>query len=212
MTGVNELARRAKHSPEAMERLKQQYQPLIAARVMLHMGFWRPEYMEAGQAAVEEAAESWREEKGSFTTHLRQVLKFRLIDLRRREKVDKVVPVSSLSEEKRVQAVNAASVSAHREEEEVLRRREEIAQFASELEALGLITRVPSASDKRVTQIYPTNAMLELYPKIREIAKTWNEGITVDCTARELEIFLSVLNRITRRARILTGQEGADPQ
>lgn len=149
MTGVNELARRAKHSPEAMERLKQQYQPLIAARVMLHMGFWRPEYMEAGQAAVEEAAESWREEKGSFTTHLRQVLKFRLIDLRRREKVDKVVPVSSLSEEKRVQAVNAASVSAHREEEEVLRRREEIAQFASELEALGLtLQEVAEASPK----------------------------------------------------------------
>ncbi|MBE6632952.1 MAG: winged helix-turn-helix transcriptional regulator [Ruminococcaceae bacterium] len=87
-----------------------------------------------------------------------------------------------------------------------------VARSLDQLEALGLITRVPSASDKRVTQIYPTNAMLELYPKIREIAKTWNEGITVDCTARELEIFLSVLNRITRRARILTGQEGADPQ
>ena len=138
MAGGNELALRAKEDPAAMERLKRQYQPMIAARVMLHMGFWRPEYVEVGQQAVEEAAMSYREEKGSFTAHLRQVLKFRLIDLRRRERIDKVVPASSLSEEHQAQAVNAASISAWQEEMEIQKRREEIENFRAELEELDI--------------------------------------------------------------------------
>lgn len=149
MSGTNELALRAKHDPEAMERLKHQYQPLIAARVMLHMGFWRPEYMEAGQEAIEESVMSYRAEKGSFTTHLRQVLKFRLIDLRRREKVDKVVPTSSLSEEHHTQAINAASVSLYHQEMDVQQRREEIELFKEDLESLGLsLQDIAAASPK----------------------------------------------------------------
>lgn len=146
----NELALQAKYNPEAMQRLKHQYQPLIAARVMLHMGFWRPEYMEAGQEAVEEAVMSYRSEKGSFTTHLRQVLKFRLIDLRRKERVDKVVPASSLSEEHYARAVNGASLAAYQEDLAVQRRREEIELFRNDLQALGLtLQEVASASPKQ---------------------------------------------------------------
>ena len=150
MSGTNELALRAKHSPEAMERLKHQYQPLIAARVLLHMGFHRPEYIEAGQAALEEAVMSYVQQKGSFTTHLRQVLKFRLIDLRRREKLDKVVPVSSLSEEHHTHAVNSISMAAYQEELDVQRRREEIELFKSDLSGLGLsLAEIVSASPKQ---------------------------------------------------------------
>jgi len=146
----NELAIQAKYDPAAMQRLKHQYQPLIAARVLLHMGFWRPEYMEAGQEAVEEAVMSYRQEKGSFTTHLRQVLKFRLIDLRRKEKVDQVVPVSSLSDAHHTRAVNAASLSVHQEEAEAQRRKEEIGLFQADLSALGLtLQEIAAASPKQ---------------------------------------------------------------
>lgn len=149
MPDIKSLVLRARYNTEAMERLKHHYQPLIAARVMLHMGFWRPEYMEAGCEALEEAVQSYREEKGSFTTHFRQVLKYRLIDLRRREKVDKVVPTSSLSEEHHTRAVNDASISAYHEEVEVSRRREEILMFQQELQALGLsMQEIASASPK----------------------------------------------------------------
>lgn len=81
-----------------------------------------------------------------------------------------------------------------------------VTRSLEQLEKLALITKVPDANDKRITRVYPTDAMLELSPKIREIAKAWNEEIAVDCTAEELEVFLSVLDRITRRARLLTGQ------
>ena len=150
MTDTRELAFRAKYSPEAMNRLKHQYQPLIAARVLLHMGFVRPEYIEAGQTALEEAVMSYQPGKSSFTTHLRQVLKFRLIDLRRREKVDKVVPVSSLSEEHHAHLVSAASMEAHRTEAEIQQRREEIELFRKDLSALGLtLQEIAAASPKQ---------------------------------------------------------------
>ena len=152
MTGTNELALRAKQDPGAMERLKQQYQPLIAARVMLHIGFWRPEYMEAGREAVEEAVNSYQMEKGSFTAHLRQVIRFRMIDLRRREKLDRVTPESALSEAHREYAVNTASVSAFREEQEIQRRKEEIEQFRSDMEELGIsLQEIVEASPKHAS-------------------------------------------------------------
>jgi len=93
---------------------------------------------------------SYRQEKGSFTTHLRQVLKFRLIDLRRKEKVDQVVPVSSLSDAHHTRAVNAASLSVHQEEAEAQRRKEEIGLFQADLSALGLtLQEIAAASPKQ---------------------------------------------------------------
>lgn len=150
MTVGSELALRAKHDTEAMERLKRQYQPLVAARVMLHMGFYRPEYMEAGYQALEEAVMSYQPDKGGFTGYLRRILKFRLIDLRRREKLDRMLPESSLSEEHRVRAVNEASVAAHREQEEADSRREEIERYQEALSRLGLtLQEVAAASPKQ---------------------------------------------------------------
>ncbi len=138
MTTPSQQAVRARHDPEAMERLKHQFQPMIVARIMLHMGFCRPEYMEAGRLAVEEAVMTYQMEKGGFTTHLRQVLSRRLIDLRRKEKVDRVVPISSLSEEQREHIVSGASVAAYQEEMDIQRRREEIGRFRAELALAGL--------------------------------------------------------------------------
>ena len=150
MAGGNELAVQARRDDEAMQRLKHQYQPLIAARVLMHIGFVRSEYIEAGREALEEAVMSYQPEKSGFTTHLRQVLKFRLIDLRRREKVAQVVPVSSLSEEQHAHLINASSMEVHREETEIQQRREEIELFKSDLSSLGLtLQEIAAASPKQ---------------------------------------------------------------
>lgn len=152
MSDGKELIRRAKYDSDAMERLKHQYQPLIAARVLLHMGFWRPEYMETGEEALEEAVNTYESDKGSFIGHLRRILKYRLIDLRRRERVDKVVPASSLSEAHQIHAVNTASIAAHREQMDIQRRREEIEHFRNDLEELGLtLQEVADASPRHDT-------------------------------------------------------------
>lgn len=151
MAGVNELAVRAQQDAEAMQRLKHQYQPLVAARIILHMGFYRPEYLETGMEAVEEAVMSYQIDKGSFTTHLRSVLKFRLIDLRRRERIDKVVPASSLSEEHHTHAVNRASIDAYHQQRETDMRREEIERYRNELRGLGLTLQEIADSSPRHT-------------------------------------------------------------
>lgn len=151
MAGGNELAIQARQDDEAMQQLKHHYQPLVAARVMLHMGFYRPEYLEAGMEALEEAVMSYRPEKGSFITHLRSVLKFRLIDLRRREKLDKVVPTSALTEEHHTHAVNQASISAYQDEMEIARRREEIERYREELMQLNITLQEVADSAPRHT-------------------------------------------------------------
>lgn len=146
---ANERALRAKQDAEAMGWLKHQYQPMIAARIMLHMGFYRPEYMEVGHQAVEEAVMSYQAEKGSFTSHLRGILRHRLIDLRRKERVDHVVPTSSLSEAQHLHVVNAASIDAYHKQREAERRREEIEHFRAELEESGItLAEVAAASPK----------------------------------------------------------------
>lgn len=146
---TNERALLAKQNAEAMGYLKHQYQPLIAARIVLHMGFYRPEYMEAGHQAVEEAVMSYQQEKGSFTSHLRGILKHRLIDLRRKERVDHVVPTGSLSEKQHMHIINAASIDAYQKQREAERRREEIEHFCAELEESGItLAEVAAASPK----------------------------------------------------------------
>ena len=84
-----------------------------------------------------------------------------------------------------------------------------VARSLDHLEKQGLITRAPAPEDKRVTLVYPTEEMQALLPQVRAIAGQWNALITEDCSPEEMEIFLSVLSRITQRAtRLVNVDEG----
>ena len=84
-----------------------------------------------------------------------------------------------------------------------------VARSLDHLEKQGLITRTSAPDDKRVTLVYPTAAMEKLLEQVRAIAKQWNELITEDCSPEEMEIFLSVLSRITHRAtQLVNAEEG----
>ena len=62
-----------------------------------------------------------------------------------------------------------------------------VTRQAAVLEEEGFITRSPSAVDKRVTELYPTEKALELLPRISCILKHWEQQITGDLTEEELE-------------------------
>ncbi len=196
---ANERALCAKQDPEAMGYLKHQYQPLIAARIILHMGFYRPEYMDVGDQAVEEAVMSYQADKGSFTAHLRGVLRHRLVDLRRRERVDHVVPVSSLSEAQHAHIVNAASINAYQQQREVERRREEIEHFRAELEEMGIsLSEVAACSPKHeVTRQACRRACRYLMERPELLERTRNGRIP----ARELSEALGVSLKTWERHR-----------
>ena len=62
-----------------------------------------------------------------------------------------------------------------------------VTRQAAVLEEEGFITRSPSAVDKRVTELYPTEKALELLPRISCILKHWEQQITGDLTEEELK-------------------------
>ena len=68
------------------------------------------------------------------------------------------------------------------------------------LEEHGFVTRERDPEDRRQTLVYPTEKSLEILPKVREIIKGWNSYITEGFTEEELEMYLSMTERIAERA------------
>jgi len=68
------------------------------------------------------------------------------------------------------------------------------------LEEEGFITRTPSASDKRVMELYPTQKALDLLPQISDILKRWESCITSELTDEEIELLSTLLARMKDKA------------
>ena len=76
-----------------------------------------------------------------------------------------------------------------------------VTRALSSLEERGLVRRELNPEDKRQTLVYPTEAMLELLPRIREISTEWNGIIENGIEREELEVFYSVLLRMEKNAK-----------
>ena len=88
-----------------------------------------------------------------------------------------------------------------------------VARGVAHLEALGYVERRPSESDKRVFLLYPTPKMTEIFPQVRSITKEWNRWITQELTEDELNSFCEILEKLSARAREITGnKEDKNPQ
>ena len=75
-----------------------------------------------------------------------------------------------------------------------------VARQVAVLEEDGYVLRVPSAADKRVMELYPTEKTLEILPKITEMLRCWEECITHDLTEAEKELLTSLLGKMSTRA------------
>ena len=60
-----------------------------------------------------------------------------------------------------------------------------VARQVAVLEEDGFIVRTPSAADKRVMELYPTEKTLALLPQISNILKCWEGCITSTLTTQE---------------------------
>ena len=78
-----------------------------------------------------------------------------------------------------------------------------VARVLDAFEELGYVLRKPGEEDKRCLLVYPTEKMLAVYPKVREVTLRWNSLLTEGIPDKELEIFNSVLMRIEERARTI---------
>ena len=63
------------------------------------------------------------------------------------------------------------------------------------------VERKPSKTDKRAIQVFPTQKMLDIFPQIKQIVIDWNNYLTKDFSDDEMEIFQSVLEKISERAK-----------
>lgn len=75
-----------------------------------------------------------------------------------------------------------------------------VARQAAALEEEGFIPRVPSATDKRVMELYPTEKTLALLPQISQILKCWENRITSTLTDEEKQQLTSLLAKMKARA------------
>ena len=75
-----------------------------------------------------------------------------------------------------------------------------VARQVAVLEEDGFVRRVPSAADRRVMELYPTEKTLEILPRINEMLMCWENCITHDLTEEEKELLSALLRKMSSRA------------
>ena len=75
-----------------------------------------------------------------------------------------------------------------------------VARQVAVLEEEGFVRRVPSAADKRVMELYPTDKTLEIVPRINEMLLCWENCITHDLSEEEKELITALLGKMSSRA------------
>jgi DNA-binding MarR family transcriptional regulator len=75
-----------------------------------------------------------------------------------------------------------------------------VARQAAILEEDGFIIRKPSAADKRVVELYPTEKTLELMPQISRVLKSWETQIADSLTEEERQSLSDLLAKMKDRA------------
>lgn len=77
------------------------------------------------------------------------------------------------------------------------------------LEERGYITRKATPKDKRQFEVYPTEKMLAILPRICEISQEWNRLISEGVSEEEMAVFDSVLKRMEESAKRLADGRNA---
>ena len=75
-----------------------------------------------------------------------------------------------------------------------------VARQAAILEEDGFITRTPSATDKRIMQLFPTQKTLDLLPQITQLLTGLESCLTADMTEQETELLENLLQRMLAKA------------
>jgi DNA-binding MarR family transcriptional regulator len=83
-----------------------------------------------------------------------------------------------------------------------------VARALTQLEERGYVKREQKPEDKRSILVFPTDKMIKILPTVREITDKWNEMLSEDIPSDQLEIFVSVLNKMSEKAKQITQKTG----
>ena len=74
------------------------------------------------------------------------------------------------------------------------------ARQAAILEENGFVTRTPSATDKRIMELHPTQKALDLLPQIQPLLRDWEACMTADLSEEEKNQLSTLLSRMKEKA------------
>lgn len=83
-----------------------------------------------------------------------------------------------------------------------------VARALTQLEERGYVKREQKPEDKRSVLVFPTDKMIKILPTVKEITYKWNEMLSEDIPSDQLEIFVSVLNKMSEKAKQITQKTG----
>lgn len=75
-----------------------------------------------------------------------------------------------------------------------------VARQAAILEENGFVTRTPSATDKRIMELHPTQKALALLPQIQPLLRDWEACLTADLSEEEKNQLSTLLSRMKEKA------------
>jgi len=75
-----------------------------------------------------------------------------------------------------------------------------VARVLSKLETNGYVKRISNPKDNRELLIYPTKKTLEVFPKVKQVAKEWARLLNKNISEEERQVFNSVLKRMYENA------------
>lgn len=75
-----------------------------------------------------------------------------------------------------------------------------VARQVAVLEEAGFLTRKPSAVDKRVLELYPTEKTRELLPRLQEIVERWDGILMEGLTEEEIHTVSRILEKMKDNA------------
>jgi DNA-binding MarR family transcriptional regulator len=76
-----------------------------------------------------------------------------------------------------------------------------VARQLLSLEENGFVERRICSSDRRVTQVYPTEKALKVSETVREVLSRWNDTVTDGLSPEELSALESGLEKLSEKAR-----------
>ena len=83
-----------------------------------------------------------------------------------------------------------------------------VARNLNYLEETGYVRRESCATDRRITNVYPTQKMLDIFPEIKAISIEWNSYLAAGISANEFEQFKTILDKLTEKATFyINGRE-----
>ncbi len=80
-----------------------------------------------------------------------------------------------------------------------------VARRLGQLEEKGYLERRTDPRDRRAMLVYPTEKMMEVHPRVVEIAREWNRRLTEGIDESDMERFWELLSQMEARAKALVG-------